>query len=464
MINDFFEILNKEVRYCHFKSNEHLAESFDGKTDFDILIYREDIYKFQKLMCNFGFKRRLSSANKQYFGMEDYIGFDFETGKLFHLHIHYQLIVGKKLKKNYVLGLESILWNNLKLDNQYNLYIPIPEIELVILILRICLKLELTLKNTVKIFLHKKLLPKNIWNEFKYLKDQVDEEELKRLLGELDFNRAMFQNVYELLSVGKIREFKFFKYKSFLIKSFSHFKILSNKKSLSLMKVRKKARLNSGSWLSTIGTSIAFIGCDGAGKSSIVKDIDKWLSWKLSVKNIYMGKPKKTVLSVKIWGKLSNILKKVGLLRIGNYFFEKIYITNAGKRRDNYRISQSLIKSGNIIIFDRYPLKEFWDMTEPMDGPRILKKNQNQKKELELYSAIESPDFLFILNVEVAESLKRKRNQGINENRTQIEKKYNAIQNLIYKKQNESNVFIINTMQDYDNVLLDIKRKIWALV
>lgn len=78
-IGNIFEKLNKKIKYCHFKSNEHLDRSFAGKTDFDLLVHKKDIYRFQKILNEFGFKRRISTADKQYYGMENYI--DRNSGK-----------------------------------------------------------------------------------------------------------------------------------------------------------------------------------------------------------------------------------------------------------------------------------------------------------------------------------------------------------------------------------------------
>ena len=77
MINKFFEDLNtSNIRYCHWKSNAHLKKSFEGKTDFDLLIDRNDVSKFYGILLKFRFKRRINTANNLYHSLEDFIGFD----------------------------------------------------------------------------------------------------------------------------------------------------------------------------------------------------------------------------------------------------------------------------------------------------------------------------------------------------------------------------------------------------
>jgi len=463
-IEDIIHKLNKEIKYCHFKSNEHLSASFNGETDFDFLIHKNDIYKFQKLVIDLGFKRRVSTVDKQYFGMEDYICFDSENGKLYHFHVHYQLIFGKKYSKNYVLDMNNILWSNLKMDKEYNIPIPIPEIELILLILRIGLKTGTNLKTVAKIMLGRNILPKNLLDEFNYLDKQIDETKFTEITKHFNIEYKYFYQIFRALKNNQTNKIYFLYSKNKLTKSLSEYKILSKKQNIQTKKLRKCAKINSGSWLNTIGTTIAFVGCDGAGKSTIVNEINKWLSWKISVKQIYMGRPKKYPNRIKIFAKINNTLKYLGYKGLINVLEEQRFLYHANERRMNYFNSLKFKQSGKIVIFDRYPLKEFWSMNEPMDGPRILSNSNNSNKEKNIYSAIKEPDLLFLLNVEIEESLRRKKTQGIKEDRIIIERKYNAIQKVIMQKSNQDNVCVIDAMRPYNEVLLEIKRKIWKTI
>ena len=76
-----FEELNRSgVRYCHWKSNAHLDRSMSGKTDFDLLVDRRDIYRFKSVLSHHKFLRVESPAVKRYPGMEDLLGFNPQTG------------------------------------------------------------------------------------------------------------------------------------------------------------------------------------------------------------------------------------------------------------------------------------------------------------------------------------------------------------------------------------------------
>ena len=73
--NLFNEMDLNEIRYCHWKSNEHLKEALEGETDLDILFdisqkaLVEDIFKKNKIHLF------VAPWYRRYEGIFDYIGF-----------------------------------------------------------------------------------------------------------------------------------------------------------------------------------------------------------------------------------------------------------------------------------------------------------------------------------------------------------------------------------------------------
>jgi len=95
---DFFEELNrKEIDYCHWKSNQHLVEGLEGKTDLDILIDKSKYFEVNQILFKLKFKRFETKSYLKYMSIEDFIGLDESTGMLVHIHLHYELRVGKKI-------------------------------------------------------------------------------------------------------------------------------------------------------------------------------------------------------------------------------------------------------------------------------------------------------------------------------------------------------------------------------
>ena len=93
----FFNHLNSNnIRYCHWKSNVRLEQALEGKTDLDILVHPDDRGKLETGVTIFDIKRVLSHRLKRVPDIEDYLGFDHDTGRMIHLHVHFQLILGQK--------------------------------------------------------------------------------------------------------------------------------------------------------------------------------------------------------------------------------------------------------------------------------------------------------------------------------------------------------------------------------
>jgi len=461
ILEDFFKKLNSNVKYCHFKSNQHLNASFLGKTDFDLLIHKDSIYTFQNVLFQFGFKRRISTANKQYYGMEDYIGCDPISARLIHIHAHYQLIFGGSRRKNYVIDQEEIIWNNIRFNEEFNLYTVNPEFELILLILRTSLKIKFNSKNMIKLLLGREIIPLELLNEYDYLQAKVDSSKFLTIIECLSVDFSSVQKVKFLFANHQINSFSFFVNRFRIIESLSDYSIHSKKELRLAETVRKLALTNSRSYFSSVGMRIAFVGCDGSGKSSIADDIRKWLAWKLSVEAIYMGMQKKKVSRRKLY----NILNRVILHTVfASKYREYIHLTNAKAREANYRKSRKFARSGAIVLFDRYPFKEFWDMEQPMDGPRIRKNSKKKKYERSLYSKIGQPDLVFVLNVSIENSMARKSNQGISQNETLIKSKVKAIQRLISEKSDNSKYICIDANKPYDEVILKIKKSIWERI
>ena len=60
------------------------------------------------------------------------------SGRLFHLHVHYKLILGEQYVKNYHFPIEEHILDGTQ--EKYGVRIPLPEVELVILSIRALLK------------------------------------------------------------------------------------------------------------------------------------------------------------------------------------------------------------------------------------------------------------------------------------------------------------------------------------
>ena len=208
------------------------------------------------------------------------------------------------------------------------------------------------------------------------------------------------------------------------------------------------------------------MGQDGAGKSTVTADIEKWLSWKLDVSRCYLGsgdnyRSWQRSLQEKLPPKKSIILSFISaLLTLSKYKCLSKDVLKTIKKAEGY------CAKGGIAIFDRYPQTKYYGIN---DGPKIraLNKKTNNpimrhlidkyaKEEESILKEAESisPDILFKLILPPEESIKRKPNEDLEK----VKQKHDIIKNLMFA---DAKTYEIDATADYQQELLLIKNLIW---
>ena len=456
--NDF---KNQELKYCHWKSNANLSKSFESKADFDLLISELDLKLFNESIAKYGLKRRSSTANNVYPGMIDYLGLDEVTGKIFHFHVHFKLIFGKKLQKNIRWPIEEYILDTAIWDKEYNIKIIKPELELLLLALRAILKVNFGIKNLLKSLFGKNIFQQNFIFEWEFLKNRIDNSLYRR------YGMSLLPDISDILinfveqDIRKISFYQLAIYCRRVLNSLKSYKIYSTKDFSNERRIKRLSARSSKTWLDRGGMSFAFVGADGSGKSSTVMDIKKWLGWKLSVQTFYMGLPKK-YLTWKALVLFHKIFMKLGFIELAERIDFLKWIFVAKLRYKKFADSEMVKNQGKIIIFDRFPLKEFWEMDEPMDGPRIKKYCSLREVEQKYYNKIGYPDYIFALKVNEKQSLDRKSESKGNKYRKELKNKIIAIEKL--SRLNNDKFIFIDTTKGKAETIYEIKQKIWMLL
>lgn len=465
----FFNQLNSnKIRYCHWKSNAHLTAALAGKTDLDLLIQEDDKEKFRNILMSFQFLRMASPALKTFPFLEDYLIFDNKSGELIHLHIHYRLILGQKFIKNHHLPLEQLFLQNRIQRN--GIYIPKPELELIVLIVRVCMKTGI--RDILEQFVHdilgqgKSAIPTAIRQELEQLIKKANMEEWKELLSKskLPITPNFIHNFIKLFSDRKIKFHDLFRMHFTMLyilrkfrrtgatrATFKYFYLwMVNQKHIRCCFPSLEKRLTG------VGFSVAVVGADGSGKSTLTDDLHKWLSWKLLTNLYYYGIPKtKVISSVHLLLRMANKSRQPWLehlIETGLWIFIA---------RSRYLTSKSIIvntKKCIISIIDRFPMPEFQTMQNPMDGPRI-KKSQSWSGDLfanteaAFYQKITRPDLIIVLQASV-ETLRQRKIDLDYETHTA---KASAVNSITLTQ----DTILIDANSPYTEVLLKAKTSIW---
>jgi hypothetical protein len=185
------------------------------------------------------------------------------------------------------------------------------------------------------------------------------------------------------------------------------------------------------------GLRVAVIGPDGAGKSTIIQQIEDWLSWRLSVETFYMGKSKSLAITRLVKAithqarrvsafscrKLGSSNPVARLARQNQRFWEDTsFLAEGWERVRRYRYSMNEAAAGVVILYDRYPLEGVQVFGQPVDGPRIIARRSGSVSWLErrfaaveesLYRQILAPEQLIALHVSPEISQARKPEHGL---------------------------------------------------
>lgn len=214
--------------------------------------------------------------------------------------------------------------------------------------------------------------------------------------------------------------------------------------------------------------TVAFIGQDGSGKSTVTDEILKWLTWKLDAYKFYLGSGEhyhswqrnlKRKLENKKRYKLVAIV--YAFLTLSNHmtYAKRIYkFVKQGKR---------YAQNGGIAIFDRYPQTIHFGIN---DGPKIrfnyLAKIRNPllkkfvlfcaKVEEKYFTKAERvvPGIVFKLILPPEISLMRKPEEDF-EN---VKMKHEIIKSLSFE---QSKVYTIDANSQYAEEIKEVKRLIW---
>ena len=459
--------------YCHWKSNEHLLPGLDGTTDLDVLLSRDDQNSGEEILKKLDFMKCKSQYGSRYPGVDDWIGFDKETGALIHVHLHYGLVTGHKGMKEY-----SLLWTDMALktrvlNKEFGVYTMEPNLELVTLYTRIGLKADF--KNLIRCRLGKFKLAKDVYREIEWLKERADMGKVDQLLKTYYEKNATrmsiiiredkieagtylklrkiteqnFKGCRRFHSFIRLREVSYFLYQRFLRGTISR-----------LMPIMKKKVPATGK-----GLTVAFLGQDGAGKTTVTQKIIKWWRWKLDVRYVYLGSGDNYFS----WKK--SIIKRIpswGPLRYFRAFLALTDIKDVTKKAyKNVKKAEKYAQKGGLVVYDRYPQMKYAGIC---DGPKIRKRIQTNfgngiisrmlmplanSEENNIKKIIKhQPDVVLKLVLPPEESIRRKPQ----ENLEAVRQKHDIVKSLEFSG---SDVYTIDATMPFEEEMVMIKNIIW---
>ena len=473
------------VRYCHWKSNESIARSASGENDLDLLVSRSDAERFEGILRRLGFKDTRQPRWKQLPGVYHSYGVD-ATGALVHIHAHYQLVIGDDMTKNIHLPIEAAYLASATLDRTF--MIPSPAFELAVFLIR------MTVKHCT-------------WDAFVTFQGSLsrsERRELDDLLGRVDLgevwaladrhlpfiSRDLWERCLRSVKPGSSRWFQI-RTASRLQRTLSGWsrrppafdtwvRMWRRVRTVFRRKLLRRGPVRNQ--LASGGALIAIVGGDGAGKSTVVDSLSRWLSSEhIDSHTMHMGKPKWSPLTAVVKGLLklvaatrrsttssakalrsSLVASDEGTMTLRNRARLGWEVLTARDRYRTYRRARRLASNGSLVLCDRYPLPH----VSLMDGAVTARMKDPARWgrwarflatiERRYYDRISSPDILIVLRLDPDIAVERKR--GV-EPESSVRPRSEEIWRMDWRG---TPAIVIDAASPKEQVLSEIRSMIWS--
>ena len=471
------------IGYTHWKSTTTIRRAMAGRTDLDLLVEAADVGRFRSLVAELGFKAFISHPSRRYPGVEDFIGLDAASGRLVHLHVYTELLLGQQYVKNHRLPIErALIAASREVDG---IRVPPPELELVILAVRTLLKYRDTdaIRDALRLGRRGGIPPDSL-RELRDLADRVDPDVVAPLAGELvpGLDPAV---VAELLAVANEEPrdaMRLIGLRRRVRRALRPYERLSRAQAARRYLGARLVR----TWPLTVvtrtpsrrqgrrkrpaggGTVIAVIGVDGAGKSTLLDALQDWLAWRVNVRMVYAGsaRPSPPTAAART---LARIARTAGgrLGRPGRAAADVVtavrYLGDARDRHRRLTEARRLARAGTVVIVDRYPLAEVRLGERFIDGPRIgtLRSagrsdlvDRMRRAEERMYRRIPPPDHVVVLRVSAETARSRKASRAPES----VTAKAHAIADM---DRSRLDVLEVDAERPLDEVVAEVKRWVW---
>jgi thymidylate kinase len=424
------ELARAGIRYCHWKSTAALDRSVSGENDLDLLVDRSDVGGFLACIHRLGFRAARPVPSRQVPGLLDFYGFDRPTRRVVHLQLHTQLVLGDDLTKNYRLPIEAPYLDDL--DRTGVLPVPRPELEYLVLVLRLTLKhcpwdAQLARKGRATATERAELC---------HLERRLDPEVLgARLRQLLPFvEPALFERCREAVRPGSGPVQRAVAAAGLHRALAAHGRrspsvdtLVKARRRLLAAVARRAGGLPAKRAPDTGGLVVAVVGGDGSGKSSTVDAVVAHLGPHLAVHRSHLGKPPRSLATrtlrraLRRWrsrGRLSELDLRPWEhpVRFPGYWFLAWHLAIGRDRQKEHRRIRRRAGRGAIVVCDRWPLLGIRTMDVPRTsslpgaGRRPLAR-MLARWERRCYAQILPPDVLIVLRVPPEVACRRRADQ-----------------------------------------------------
>ncbi len=378
-LRQVFEALaSREVPCCVWKSADRWQDGVEGKTDFDVLVAEDSLEEAVNVIQSSGWVLVHAEEWRSFPGLYDFLS--HQDGVTHHLHVHSNIVSGEKLVKSLRPPLNKFYQRNVVKD--FPPFVS-PAVELALLVPRVMLKLNWidyagAIRRRDPAALYRRYV-----GEYNDLKQRCSREAFAACLSDKALSnlpKAEMLAAYEdltTLSWSARRRIK---------RAVKPWRTGSavGRRFLAVRRYLDKRSNGVGKPLPGKGITVAIIGPDGSGKTTLSRAVATNLGRHLAAARFYLGsgreqagRLRRFVRTLTWWPYLLvRIVLKAVRMQAGQTRLEQAYrnmddgLAARDKRRRLQQIAQHTA-GGGIAICERYPLfAPFGDDTTPsLDAP-----------------------------------------------------------------------------------------------
>ena len=466
------------VRYCHWKSNDMLHRSATGENDLDLLVHRHDGQRFAEVLDRLGFRHALAPGGRDHPGVSHHYSLDEPSGRFVHIHAHFSLVLGDDTTKNFRLPIEDAYLASCHHDQLFP--VPSAEFELAVFVIRMMLKHA----TWDAVAIGKGRLGSNERRELDWLLERADPDATLAVVREhlagvgVDLWQDCLatwvdrRGVLRRLATGRrtLRALR-----PHARRSWPHDLLLRVVRRFTWGSRAYVLRLPARKRLDRVGATVAIVGGDGSGKSTAVAGTVGWLAGPLRVRQLHLGKPRPSLLTLAVKGPMY-VARSAGLLESawasvdprtaqpedfpGNAWALWHLFTARDRLRD-YRKARREADTGGIVVSDRWPLEQI----SLMDGPRTTwtlrtpdrfssLTRRIARAEQRVYAQIEPPDVLVVLRIDPEVAVARRSD----EESSYVRARNTEVRDIDWSR---TPATVIDATLPPEQVLARVRRAIW---
>ena len=438
-IYNVFTAINSELECSLLKGIEDLHKGFCGEKDIDILVRRHDQFALQRILTDFGFRQVVSGWHKKQHGTEHYLFYEEDTDQFHHIHVHYCIIIGTPLDREYELFCPDTWIQQATMHPTFPIKVPPTELIMAFEMLRAIIEtnstFEAVLVNMIRWIRNPSYLHSSkykFYRKFQFFHDIINNDRLRHIIADdFSFAQKEIETMIGLFEEQKVTFISLWFLRRKATKALKPYQRIHPKDTRALRKlcrleIRRQLSFRS---VSSGGLIISVIGADGSGKSTMCQELTKWLQWgRFTVRTVHLGEPKK-IIRVKLLSYIIGLNKMMGFTKVASYITGIATLINTKERAKLLAFAHHEKSKGNIVITDRYPLKEFWNTVSKTDSPKLDPSNRFHKAIVNIFTKFpDYPDVLIFLQAPDEVLLQRRKKEV---------DKYPALEKLIRQKNSD---------------------------